>query len=98
MSMLDDDLANIFTDIAVTVPVSYGTSPIQSTRGIPTRHDTPESDRDAGVVIVSRNVVTIRSSALTGLLNGQAITVDGTTYKIHDILNAGRGKLHVVLA
>lgn len=93
--MLTNDLAAIFADTSLTVSVQYGA---QSTRGFFSSEDMLEQDGQGGQVVVSRRVVTIGESALTGLQHEAEITVDGTTYRIHDTRAAGRGKLKVILA
>lgn len=95
MSMFDDDLDTMFADAVLTVPVTYGA---QSTRGFLSTEDVLESDNAGGVVTVQRRVVAIRDTALTGLQNDRAITVDGVTLRIHDRRVSGHGQLKVVLA
>lgn len=99
MSILSDDLAAIYADTSVTVPVIYGAgSSQQSTRGHFSTEDIPENDESGGVVIASRRVVTIQQGAITGLTNDTAITVDCTDYTIHGVRAAGRGRTKIILA
>lgn len=95
---LANDLAAIFADASLTVSVTYGASPTQSTRGFLLSEDLPEPDSMGGITMVSRRIVTVQDTALTGLAKNTTITVDGTTYRIHDLRAGGRGKTKVVLA
>lgn len=98
MSMLSDDLAAIFADTSLFVPVLYGTSPEQSTRGSLSTEDMPETDGSGGVVLIARRIVTVMETSLTGVRRDQPVTVDGTAYVIHDVRSGGRGKLKIVIA
>jgi hypothetical protein len=93
------DLANMFADTAVTVAVTFGAAPTtQSTHGVLQSIDVPEPDGQGGIVIVSRRSVTIQDDALTDLEEDLEITVDGTTYTIHGVRDAGRGRTRIILA
>lgn len=98
MTMLSDDLAAIFADTSVTVPVAFGSSPVQTTRGHFTTEDIPEPDGAGGIVLASRQMVTIVNGSLSGIVSNAAITVDGVAYRIHSVRAHGRGKTRVVLA
>jgi hypothetical protein len=98
MTLLDADLAAIFADTSLTVPVSFGTAPVQSTRGFPETSDVPENDVHGGFVLISRRVLTVQDAALSGLAKNVSIAVDGVTYRIHDLRSGGRGKTKVILA
>lgn len=97
MTMLSDDTDAILADTAVFVSVSYG-SPTQTTQGNLSTEDVPEDDRQGGVVMVARRVVTIRDGTLTGLLDDANIVVDGTTYVIHQHRLIGQAKRRIALA
>lgn len=95
-----EDLAAIFTDTMVTVPVEFGTPPIvQETRGITSSEDLPEPDGQGSVVFVKRRRVTIQEGSITGLASNATITVDGIGYTIHGPpRSGGRGRTTLVLA
>jgi hypothetical protein len=98
MTMLSDDLDSILADTDVFVAVSYGSAPVQTTRGDLRTEDVPESDGQGGLVLVARRTVTIRDGSLTGLLDDAAITVNGTAYVIHEHRLTGQSKRRIVLA
>ncbi len=96
MSILSDDLAAIFADTALTVPVVFGT---QETTGFLSSEDVLEADGYGGSVLVNRSVVTIRTDSLDDLASNAAITVDDVDYVIHGRpRSAGRGKTKLILA
>jgi hypothetical protein len=98
MTMLSDDLDSIMAYTDVFVSVSYGSAPVQTTRGDLRTEDIPEGDGQGGLVMVARRTVTIRDGSLTGLLDDANITVDGTTYVIHAHQLTGKSKRRIVLA
>jgi hypothetical protein len=99
VSLLTDDLAAIFTDTSVSVPVEYDVSrPTQTTRGFFSTEDVPDYDASGGMVLVSRRIVTVQDGSLTGLCRNAPITVEAVLYRIHDFRSAGRGKMKIYLA
>jgi hypothetical protein len=95
--MLTDDLALIFTDPYATVPVIFGSL---TCRGFLEWRDAIMNDASGGQVLVKEKTLTILGTALPGLADDSPLTVDGTTYLVHDIRHAGpQGKLlDVILA
>jgi hypothetical protein len=90
VTILTDDLATIFADTALTVPVESG---LQSSRGFLKWEDVPEQDADGGYALVSRRVVLVATAAFTGLTVDSSITVAGSMYRIRDLRRAGTGDL-----
>lgn len=90
MSILSDDLDVMLADTVFTVPVSIGSS---STRGWFDWKDTTAQDSSGFDVFIRQRTVTIRTGTLTGLVNGVAITVDGTSYRVHDINHDSDGNV-----
>jgi hypothetical protein len=96
VSFLTDDLDALAADTGFTVPVVCGAS---STRGWFDWTDTSSPDSSGFDVFIRQRSVLIRTGTLTGLANGVTVTVDGTSYVVHDLNHEGDGKtLRVVLA
>jgi hypothetical protein len=90
VSFLTDDLDAMLADTGFSVSVSIGAS---VTRGLFDWMDMSTQDASGFDVFIRQRVVTIRSGTLTGLLNGVAITVDGTSYRVHDINHESDGNV-----
>lgn len=96
MSIRTDDLAAIFADTALTVPVVFSA---QNARGFLKWIDAVRQDSIGDLITIKQRVVRVLATAFTGLANNSSITVDGATYKIHDIRRHGDGGvLEIVLA
>lgn len=80
----------MLADTGFSVAVSIGAS---STRGFFDWQDTTVQDSSGFDVFIRQRVVTIRTGTLTGLVNGASITVDGTSYRVHDINHEGDGNV-----
>ena len=90
MSILADDLAAIFTDTALSVPVILAGT---TTRGFLHFADIPVADPVSGFILSSQLTVTIRAGALPGLVADNTLTVDGTSYRAREIRHKSHGKL-----
>ena len=93
MGILDTDLAALYADPLLTVPVVYG---VQSVRGF-LDHATETYDAGGVPAQVAATVLSVRSASLTGLAVDSAITVDGTSYRIRSIAREDDGRTTRIL-
>lgn len=81
MSQQADDLAAVFADVSLTVPVVSGT---QATRGILTTTDESLTTSEGADVVGELTTCEIVTGSLTGLRMNQRLTVDGAAYVLQD--------------
>lgn len=96
MSMLQDDLAAVFADTALTVPVVVGAS---TYRGFKRRSDFPAID-DAGLGVLQHEQfvrMTSADVAAASIASGSSISVDGVTVTVRDVRRIGHGELMAVI-
>ena len=85
MALFSSDETDVLLADAPGVTVTYGT-PTQTTKGYFDKDVVQEITAEGGLAIVGKQLsVWIRDGSLTSLLADAAITVDGTSYTIHDI-------------
>lgn len=90
MSQQADDLAAVFTDPSLTVPMIYGT---QATRGLLTTTDESLDSGEGADVAAEFTTCEIVSGALSGLRRYSRITVDGASYTLQDFRRIEDGAL-----
>lgn len=94
MSFGDADLAMMLGD-AFSVAVSFGAT---TTSGIVGFHDVAQFDDASGAQVVGRvRGVTIATSDVGALTDGDTITVDGSSYTVRDLLAQQDGAATLVL-
>lgn len=81
MSQSADDLAAVFADASLTVPVVFGA---QATRGILTITDESLSTGEGADVVGELTTCEIVTGSLTGLRLNQRLTVNGAKYSVQD--------------
>lgn len=93
---ISDDLAAIYADESLSVPVSTGSL---TTRGFLSWQDATRTDSSGELALISERTLTIATDALGTLATGGTLTVDGTDYTIHEIRRINDGlETEVVLA
>ena len=90
MSQQTDDLAAVFADASLTVPVVLGT---QVTRGLLTTTDESLSTSDGADIAGEFTTCEIVTGSLAGIRFGQRITVGGAIYTIQDYRRIEDGAL-----
>ena len=89
MAFGDSDVSTMLADFGVSV-VFNGTT----VNGILDQHDNRDQMMAGQVDMVERiRVVTIKTDSLPGIVNESSVTVDGTSYKVRDILTEADGGL-----
>lgn len=84
MALFSTDETDALLADAPGVTVTYG-SPTQTTKGYFDKDVVNAIGAEGLEVIGDQLAVWIRDGSLTSLTQDSSITVDGTTYKIHDI-------------
>jgi hypothetical protein len=93
MAMLADDLAVVYGDTALSVPVVCGAA---SVRGLNFGwNDVQMTDTTGEIYMVRKRTVDLLASQVPSLAKDGAITVDGTAYTVHDFNHFGSGGLQV---
>jgi hypothetical protein len=89
-SMLSADLDSVMNDPFFTSAVVLGAS---SARGLLDWTEVVEKDHGGSDVFVRKRVLTIRTGALGAIVNGATLTIEGTTYTVHDTQKRDDGLL-----
>jgi hypothetical protein len=95
VGLFEDDLATMFADTVLTVPVSIGAS---STRGMFGWKDVFTHDPNGGFATTHSQVVTIVDGSLSGLVYNATIVIDGVNYRVRDIQHVSYRQVDVVVA
>lgn len=97
--MFDSDIATMFADPLITVPVIYAVGGT-STRGIMTQVDVFEPDSSGGFANTSKDAVQIITGTLGNLpKDGTAtVNVDGVNYRLRDVRKVAPHFQNLILA
>jgi hypothetical protein len=97
--MFDSDIAAMFADQLITVPVIYAVGGT-STRGIMTQVQVFEPDPSGGYATTSKDAVEVVTGSLGVVPNdGSAvINVDGVDYRVRDIRKVAPHFQHFIIA
>lgn len=88
-AMVGNDVSTMMTDPFMSIAVAYGA---QTTRGLLDQPGQIVSTSE-GDVIASATSVTIKTGSLANITLDTAITVDGSNYKVRDVVKIDDGKL-----